>query len=430
MNRRQVLVATAGVVAGAGCLGRGPATGSSDERSPAPVRQTATSGPLSIDWTREYGAEGGPSTHTPTGSPAIWSRSLARTANDGYALTGQQSQRGDGLDGYVLVTDAGGDTQWLREYGGETINTVTPISEESETDGMNRAYCITRTDDDGFLLVGEQPSDAAGYSFTGWFLKVDAAGDPEWYGGPAMETESGLQSAVQTERGNYALAGWIEGSNGMRGWFVKLDPAGETFVEETYDTAPDDPDAIAEAVESVTEAADGGFVLVGEYVDGGWLLKVDGDGEKQWETFLDAPYVKANDVVETSDGNYLVAGRVTNAEQDPNYTVTAEKNPSDLSLTLVDRSGASQWTKTYDGGGNEFGRALVGTADGGYAAVGGRTRNRERGVFVVKTDAEGRLEWSDTYLVEQSVVGRDLVQAADGGLSIAAEDVFLKLGPQ
>lgn len=430
MNRRQVLTSSIGFVTLTGCLETRPRNDRSGMGSPAPVKQTAPARPLSIQWTREYGAEGGESTHTPNGSPAIRSRSLVRAANDGYALTGQQSEQEEPIDGYLQVTDAGGETQWLREYGGKSVNTQTPIGDDSETKGSNRAYCITRTSDSGFLLVGGQPSATNGVSFTGWYLKVDASGDPEWYGGPADGTKSALQSAVETEAGNYALTGWIKGSNGIRGWFVKLDSAGETLVEKTYDTAADDPHAIAEEFEAITESSDGGFVHVGEYVDGGWLLKVDGDGNKQWETFLDASYVKANDVIETSDGNYLVAGRVTNDDQNPQYTVTEEKNPSDLALTLVDGSGTVQWTKTYNGGGNEFGMAVVATADGGFAAVGGRTRQREQGVFLVKTDSEGAKEWSETYLVDESVVGRDLVQATDGGFAIAAETVFLKVGPE
>lgn len=429
MKRRQVLASSVGLFALAGCVDTQFADGPSGAASPAPVGQTATTGPLSVQWTREYGARGGESTHTPNGSPAISSWSLLRTADGGYALTGQQSERGEPTDAYLLVTDADGETQRLREYGSETVNTHTPISGGSGETGANRASYIAGTSDGGFLLAGSQPSNTAGVSVTGWVLKVDETGEPEWYGGPGDGTKSAHQGAVQTNAGNYALAGWIEGANGIRGWFVKLDPGGETLVEETYDTAADDPDAIAEGFESITGTADGGFVQAGEYVDGGWLLKVDGDGTKQWETFLDGPYVKANDVIETSDGNYLVAGRVTNADQDPQYTVTAEKNPSDLALTLVDRSGTVRWTNTYDGGGNEFGMAVVGTADGGYAAVGGRTRNRERGIFVVKTDGEGTREWSETYLVEKSVVGRDVVQATDGGFAIGAGTVFLKLSP-
>lgn len=306
----------------------------------------------------------------------------------------------------------------------------TPVSEDDPGEGSNRAEYVTRTNDGGFLLVGGQPSPRDGVSTTGWVLKVDASGKPQWYGGPGGTTKSALTGAVRTDAGNYALTGWIEGEEGIRGWFVKLAPGGETLFEETYNAAPDDPHDIAEGFESIVETSDGGFVQVGDYVDGGRLLKVDGEGAKQWETLLEAPYVKANDVVETGDGNCLVTGRVTNADQDAEYVVTEEKNPSDLSLTLVDQSGTVQWTKTYDAGGNEFGLSVVGTADGGYAAVGGRTRERERGVFVVKTDSEGKAEWSKSYLTEKSVVGRDLVQATDGGFAITAGTVFLKLGPE
>lgn len=251
MTRRQILSSSLGLVALAGCLDSRPGR-PSGECSPGSERRTAAPGPLAIQWTREYGAEGGESTRTPNGSPAIKSQALVRAADDGYALAGYQSERGEALDGCLLLADGDGEARWFREYGEETVNTQTPISGGSGSKGSNRAACITRTSDGGYLLVGRQQS--------------------------------------------------------------------------------------AEDRVSVTS----------------WLLKVDGDGAKQWETFLDAPYVKANDVIETTDGNYLVAGRATNADQDPQYTVTEETNPSDLALTLVDRSGSVRWTRTYDGGGNEF----------------------------------------------------------------------------
>lgn len=430
MNRRQVLASSLGFFALAGCVERRNDAGAYEGGSPAPVRKTATTGPLSVQWTREYGPGGGEPTYTPNGSPAIRSWSLVRTANEGYALTGQQSEGGESNVAYLLVTEAGGDRNLFREYGGETVNTETAISDEPPGTGRSRANCITRTSDGGYLLAGGQSSPTEGVSTAGWVLKADESGTPEWYGWSDEETRSVFEDAVETEAGNYAFAGWIEGQNGIRGWFVKRGPNGEGLLTETYDTGPDDPASIAEEFEAIVETSDGGFVLAGEYVEGGWLLKVGDQGANQWQTFLDTPpYVKANDVIETSDGNYLVTGRVTNGDQNPEHTAIGKENASDLALTLVDQSGTVQWTKTYDGGENEFGMAVVSTVDGGYAAVGGSTRHRERGIFVVKTDGEGKAEWSETYLGGKSAVGHDLVQTIDGGFAITAGTIFIKLGP-
>lgn len=437
MNRRQVLASSLGFFALAGCVERRTATGpyggnsTTTKSTPAPVRQTATAGPLSIQWVREYGPEGGETVYTPNGSPAIRSFSLVRTADGGYALTGHESEGGMGRTAYLLSTDASGNRNWFREYGGEMVNTETPVSDDDPGGGGSEANCVTLTTDGGYLLAGEQTSPTEGVSDTGWVLKADASGNPEWYGWSDEDTESVFEDAVETDAGNYAFTGWIKGQDGTSGWFVKRGPDGERLVTETYDTGPDDPASIAEEFESIVETSDGGFVLAGEYVEGGWVLKVDDEGTKQWETFLDTPpYLKANDVIETSDGNYLVTGRVLKGDQNPRRTAIGEKNASDLGLTLVDQSGTVQWTNTYDGGENEFGMAVVSTADGGYAAVGGSTRQRhEKGVFVVKTDGEGNAEWSETYLVEQSVEGRDLVQATDGGFAITAGTIVLKLGP-
>lgn len=143
MHRRQVLSSGAAVLALAGCrASRAPRSspdGSSDADPPTPVSQSATGGAPPVQWTREYGADGGPSTHTPNGSPALWSRAVAGGVDGGYSVTGQLSESGEGLDTPLLVTDSRGETRWLREYGGR---------------GLDRAYCLGRTADGGFLLGG------------------------------------------------------------------------------------------------------------------------------------------------------------------------------------------------------------------------------------------------------------------------------------
>lgn len=426
MQRRQVLASSAAVVGLAGCLAdrvpRSSPTGSPESDSPTPVSQSAGGEAPSIQWTREYGADGEPSRHTPNGDPALGLRAVAGSGDGGYAVTGQLSESGGNRSTPLLVTDSGGEARWLRRYGGR---------------GLDRAYSVVRTTDGGFLLAGiRDPSSPGtsgttdGPSTTGWVVKVDAGGGPTWQATPAEDRRSAFEGAVQTSDGGYALSGWTTGEDGTRGWFVRLSATGERLVSRSYDQLDADPAAIAERFRSVVETADGNFVLAGDYVDGGWVTKVAPDGSVQWEILLDAPYVSANDVLETGDGNYLVTGRVTNADQAHEYTVTAAENPSDLSLMLVEHSGTVRWTKLYDGGGNEFGNAVAATGDGGFVAVGGRTPRRERGVFAVETDGEGIPEWTGTYLTEESARGRGVVPTEDGGLAIAADSVFLKLGPR
>lgn len=423
MRRRQVLASSAAVLGLAGCLAdslpRSSPTGSPESDPTTPVSQSPTGEAPSVQWTRQYGADGGPSRHTPNGSPALRLRAVAGAGDGGYAVTGQQSEPGEGLDTPLLVTDSGGEARWLREYGGR---------------GLDRADCVVRTTDGGFLLAGSRPPGSSGTpegpSSTGWVVRADAGGEPTWQATPAEDRRSAFEGAVQTSDGGYALAGWTTGEGGTRGWFVRLSATGERLVSRSYDKRDADPAAIAERFRAVVETADGNFVLAGDYVDGGWVTKVAPDGSVLWELLLEAPYVNATDVLETDDGSYLVTGRVTNADQPHEYTVTDTTNPSDLSLTLVGQSGTVRWTKRYDGGGNEFGNAVAATADGGVVAVGGRTRGRERGVFAVETDGEGVPEWTGTYLTEESVVGRGAVPTEGGGLAIAAESVFLKLGPR
>ena len=89
--------------------------------------------------------------------------------------------------------------------------------------------------------------------------------------------------------------------------------------------------------------------------------------------------------------------------------------------------GELAWVKTYGGSGEDTPRAIITTADGGFAVLGytnstdgdlsGKT-TVVNDYWLLKLDAEGNLEWSRTYGGSKDDRGQSLVQTADGGYAI------------
>ena len=87
-------------------------------------------------------------------------------------------------------------------------------------------------------------------------------------------------------------------------------------------------------------------------------------------------------VQQTSDGGYVIVGSST----------SYGAGGSDLWILKVDASGEFSWSKTYGGQGNDVGKDIVQTSDGGYI-ITGYTRSFSSGgdmdLWLIKTDSNG-----------------------------------------
>jgi len=152
-----------------------------------------------MEWNRTYG-EGGWAVGT----------SLITTADDGYAIAGFVKSHSTSFvtfDFWLIKTDASGNMEWNRTYGGK---------------GHDEAHSVVATSDGGYALVG---SNASNLSSDCWLVKTDEFGNMIWnqtYG----ETDWAIgRSLVATSDGGYVIAGT---DNNF--WLIKTDETG--FVPE------------------------------------------------------------------------------------------------------------------------------------------------------------------------------------------------------
>jgi hypothetical protein len=300
-----------------------------------------------------------------------------------------------------------------------------PATEWTGTYGIsgneNEARSLIQTGDGGYAMLGFTKHWETGWAYTldFWLVKTDPAGNVEWnrtYGAPTcIYLESG-ESVVQTSDGGYALAGYA----GIYGelipyydfWLVKTDSLGNMEWNQTYGGADVD------MAYSVVQTSDGGYIMTGATNSYGagktdfYLVKTDSLGNMEWnQTYGGADHDYAYSVVETGDGEYVIAG----------FTKSYGAGDYDIWLVKADSAGNMMWNQTYGGTLADRGYAVVQTAGGGYA-IAGETRSFGAGDYdfwLVKADSAGNMMWNQTYGGTQKEEAYSIVQTSDGGYALA-----------
>ncbi|CAD6494825.1 MAG: Periplasmic copper-binding protein (NosD) [Candidatus Argoarchaeum ethanivorans] len=165
---------------------------------------------------------------------------------------------------------------------------------------------------------------------------------------------------------------------------------------------------------SVAQASDGGYIITGETSSYGagssdvWLIKTDNKGNLIWsKTFGGGGSEYGRSVAQTSDCGYIIAG----------------STQPDIWLIKTNSSGSEMWTKTFGGSDSDDGCSIALTSDEGYI-ITGRTRSYGTGyydVWLIKTDSNGNDIWNKTFGGTKYDIGRSVAQTSDGGYIITGK---------
>ncbi len=312
------------------------------------------------------------------------------------------------------------------------------------------------TSDLGFIVAGISTSNISGDktepSFNGsydlWILKLNSAGSVLWQntiGGNGTDGYDGLD-IIQTSDGGYFIGATSE--SGISGdktepaygdafpvgdfWIIKLDEAGNIEWQNTIGGAGGD------RICSVTQVADGGYILAGssnspvsydktedswgdfEY----WIIKVNAGGIIEWQNSIGGgEFDFLNTIRQTPDGGFILGG---NSSSDASGDKTEENIYSyDYWVIRLDAVGNIVWQNTIGGLGYDSCEKIELTSDGGFLLGGysssgvayDKTEPLVGGFdyWVVKIDSTGVIQWDRTYGAEDFEYLSDMLVYPDDG---------------
>lgn len=126
----------------------------------------------------------------------------------------------------------------------------------------------------------------------------------------------------------------------------------------------------------------------------------------------------AQSVIATSDGGFAVLGYTQSNDGD-----IADKTDTSFDYWLLkfDSSTELEWSRSYGGSGDDRGRSIVQTQDGGFALFGYSAssdgdismNNGFRDFWLIKTDPLGNLTWEKSYGFSGSDEGTHLIETSD-----------------
>ena len=174
-------------------------------------------------------------------------------------------------------------------------------------------------------------------------------------------------------------------------YWGELDLSANRFINERIFSFETRGDWQTSLVHAMVETPDGNMLLAGKLrnndrKDDILLRKTDLEGnELMFKGISLGTNDSALDMIALDDG-YIITGKATI----PDITTG-----TDALIAKIDEEGNILWKEYHDFGGNsEWGNSLIQTSDGGFL-LAGRTVNFDNGIqtiLLVKTDAEGKVE--------------------------------------
>jgi hypothetical protein len=267
-------------------------------------------------WQRSYGFSG-----NDEGS------SLIQTSDQGFLLIGvldvtasggegntdrSVQQRHAGGDYWAIKTDASGNLEWSRYFGGNFTDTPEAVVQLAD-----QSYIIAGGSDSSDTDIS---NNLGTYDF--WVIRISPEGTLLWersYGGSEIDEAKGM---VASNDGNFFVVG---------------------------DTRSND--------EMVSSNKGGADI---------WLIKVSPSGELIWErTFGGSSFDAARAVFKSTDG-LIIAGNSRSSDGD----LSENKGQNDLWILKVSFDGVLQWQQSFGGSNLDLGFAATRLDNGGIIAVG------------------------------------------------------------
>ncbi|MFH1436102.1 MAG: hypothetical protein ABIJ56_10335 [Pseudomonadota bacterium] len=327
-------------------------------------------------WLKTYGKVNG------------WSFSMAQLTDGGFMLvTGTPFDADTSADVRIFRLDEKGDIVWQKIFS----------SEEADY-----AFFIRQTAGDRFIVAGTvspllcECPDIVDSDI--WIFEIDGDGNLLWQKRYKGSGEEWAWTITQLEDGGYAVAGntqTLEEDSKEDIFVLRLDGEGNVVWMNTYGGEGRD-----DFVRFIYETPEGGTVLAAytdSLIDGTGpglgdilVLRLDRDGNiLSQRTYGGSGGDWPNTFKPTRDNCFVLVGG----------TYSFGEGGGDMWVLKLDRFGDPLWQKTYGGPSEDYGVAVVETADNGFL-VAGNTSSFGAGdvdAWLLRTDGHGSVMWEKTY---------------------------------
>lgn len=258
--------------------------------------------------------------------------------------------------------------------------------------GIDVGEAIEATSDGGYIIIGSTTTSTSGNTDV-YLLKVDSLINYQWSYALGGTNNDWGYAVKQTYDNGYiiALNSNSYGNGGYNAVLMKRDSLGDQVWMKTY--GGNDWSFAYDIVVTY----DSGFVFCGETYNNTagksdvYIVKVNQHGDTLWTKTIGGSLAdKGNSIIETSDSNIVVAGLInTTTDSTQAYVIKLSKN------------GLLLWGKAYGGGGGyDIANSVIETSNGDYVIAGTSTSynaNNDKDFYLARTDKNGVLIWQSYF---------------------------------
>jgi len=280
--------------------------------------------------------------------------------------------------------------------------------------GENKASCVRKTLDGGYIIVGYRNTFGASDKDV-YVIKTNAFGDTVWtrtYGGALADYGSAI---IENPAGSYVIVGSTNsfGAGLQDIYVICINGIGDTLWTRTYGGAS------LETGSDIKRLSNGDYLILGStnsFGAGGsdiYLIRINSNGDTVWtRTYGGAVDETGNSLQLTASGGFVITGSTT----------SFGAGSSDIFfITTNDSGNVVNSTITYGGpNGNEYGNCGIQTTDGGYLLAGSTTSYGAgyNDAYLIKTDINGTIQHQKTFGGTSYDLANQVQQTSDGGFII------------